>query len=229
MEYLAISTASFCLWDIGPARKLSICKELAFRRVEIALSTLKMLKHFVSVPGLLKELAQFSHVTIHAPWCGVKYRDNTVSEEILNCLNHICKKAAIEAVVFNYDCIGDLRWLGLCEFDYYLENSNRVGSWPEFESALKLHGFSSVLDINRATRFEDYLDHFIEKYADQIREVHVSGFGGKMGRMPLGESRQEFLLDRVRQIEAPFVIEGLFCPGDFDGIKKERRIIQDRI
>ncbi|ACV62327.1 hypothetical protein Dtox_1461 [Desulfofarcimen acetoxidans DSM 771] len=56
---IGLSTASLCLWGIDPLKKLKICKSLKFSRIEIGLSTLKMLKEFVNF-NLFEELKTFN-------------------------------------------------------------------------------------------------------------------------------------------------------------------------
>jgi len=91
--------------------------------------------------------------------------------------------------------------------------------------AAVMPAYLNALPGKDATRYGDYLDRFIEEQNDKIKEIHVSGFVDHMGRMPIRESNQEYLLDRVKQINVPFVIEGLFSPGDFQGIRKEIELV----
>lgn len=220
MKNIAISTASFCLWDIGPKRKLELCKDLGFEHVVIAFSTLKMIKQFISSPQLCQQLCEFKSVSIHAPWRGISYKENRIANETIQCLNKITKEANISSVIFHFDCIEDFEWLKNCNFKYYIKNPNRY-SWEIFSSAIKEHGFEYVLDINRATRFENYIDKYLENHSDSLKAVYVSGYVDDLGRTPITESGQLFLLDKLKTIEAPIVIEGLFSPGDFQGIRDE--------
>ncbi|MGI6713277.1 MAG: hypothetical protein ACOX4L_11310 [Bacillota bacterium] len=229
MHHVAISTASFCLWNVGPGEKLTICKELGFDRVEVALSTIKMLKNFVSLPHLLTELAKFKHITIHMPWCGVNYGDNPISRRIVNYLHEINERLVVEAFVAHFDTISDFDWLDKNILPIYLENALGYDSWLLFKNVLKNYNFICVLDINRATRYGDYLDQIIEEQIDNIKEIHVSGYKNELGRMPIRETNQISLLDRVKQMNVPFVIEGLFAPGDFVSIRKEIELISNNI
>lgn len=228
MHHVAISTASFCLWNVGPGKKLGICKELGFERIEVALSTVKMLKDFVSMPNLLNELAKFKHITIHMPWRGVNYGDNANSRKIVDYLHEISERLEVEAFVAHFDTISDFDWLNESNLPFYLENGIGHDSWLLFRNALKNYNFKCVLNINRATRYGDYLDQMIEEQIENIKEIHVSGYINKLGRMPIRESNQEYLLDRVKQINVPFVIEGLFSPGDYKSIRKEVELVYNK-
>lgn len=225
---IAISTAAFCLWDIGPERKLNICKELGFDRIVIAFSTVKMLRQFARSPRLCEKLTEFTHVMIHAPWCGISYKNSKATKEIFTLLELIAQKVTIEAVIFPFDCIKEWSQFKTCSFPYYIKNPNHA-SWQNFDEAIHQEGFDSVLDINRAIRFEDYIDKYLNYHSKGIKAIHVSGFIDELGRTPISESGQIELLDKVKQVNAPIIIEGLFSPGDFKSIRDEIKIIQERV
>jgi hypothetical protein len=225
---IAISTAAFCLWDIGPERKLNICRELGFNRIVIAFSTLKMLRQFASSPKLCEKLTQFTNVMIHAPWCGINYKNNKATKDVFAHIDLIVQKVKIDAVIFHFDCIKDWSQFRDCSFPYYIKNPNN-SSWQTFDNALNQHGFDSVLDINRSIRFEKYIDKYLDHHKEQIKAVHVSGFIDELGRTPIVESGQMELLNKVKQVDAPIIIEGLFSPGDFQGIREEIKVIQDSV
>lgn len=220
MNDIAISTASFCLWDIGPERKMSICKKLGFKRIVIAFSTLKMLRHFAGSSKLCAQLSEFDHVMVHAPWCGVTYKENRTTEEVFTLLGQIMDVVQVEACIFHFDCIKDWTPFKNCSFPYYVKNPGHA-SWSTFDHAKHTHDFDSVLDINKATRFENYLDAYLSQHKNHIKSIHVSGFVADLGRMPLVESGQVDILKKIRHVQVPLVIEGLFSPGDFQGIRDE--------
>lgn len=224
MKNIAISTASFCLWDIGPKRKMDICKTLGFDRVVIAFSTVKMLRQFASSPQLCAQLSKFNHVMIHAPWCGIHYKENVATAEVFGLIDRIIQVVDVEAVIFHFDCVKDWGVFKSVTFPYYVKNPNHA-SWETFDEAKQALEFDSVLDINRAVRFENYLDKYIDRHGNEIKAIHVSGFDGELGRTPIGESGQTEILDRIKRIKAPIIIEGLFSPGDFQGIRDEINII----
>jgi len=226
MKNIAISTSAFCLWDIGPERKLDICRSFGFKHVVIAFSTLKMLKHFATSDKLCHQLSSFSSISIHAPWCGIKYKNNTATKTIIDYINTLSSKNPIASVIFHFDCIDNFEWLDQCDFPYCIKNPSHH-SWEKFNAAMEKHGFDCVLDINRASRFENYLDQYIKEHKHSFRAIHVSGYMDDLGRTPIVESQQEYLLNGLATIDAPIIIEGLFSPGDFQGIRDEIQMIQE--
>lgn len=229
MGKTALSTASFCLWPLTAGQKLEICTKFHFSRIEIAIPHIKMLKSYLLTTSLLKQLNCFREITIHAPWCGINYGNNDRTTAVLDHLRHLNSRLNVEAFVFHFDRVSDFKVLASSGLPVYLENSEKHGSWQEFKRALGKTGFKCVLNINRAMRNEDYLDRMIKEYEHRIAQVQVSGFTDDGGRMPLLKSGQEDVLEKVKGIKAPFVIEGLFSPGDYASIAKEKRIIEEKL
>lgn len=93
MKNIALSTSAFCLWDIEPEEKLQICKDLGFKSIVLAFSTIKMLNYFASSDKLCKQLSYFTSITLHAPWRGIRYKDNKASKEIVALLKCDLKKS----------------------------------------------------------------------------------------------------------------------------------------
>lgn len=108
---LGLSSASFCLWDINAAKKINICKKLGFQRIEIALSTIRMLKEFVANAKYYDELREFNNITVHAPWCGVLYGDNAKTRKIIDYLQQLDALFNIQHYIFHYDCILDFNFI----------------------------------------------------------------------------------------------------------------------
>lgn len=228
MNNIAISTAAFCLWDIGPKRKLDICEELGFERIVLAFSTIKMLEDFTQLHLHCNELSKFSTIVVHAPWCGIYYGDNKLTEKTIKCLNQIAENYNIDSVIFPFDNVKNFESLKSCDFIYYIKNSSK-STLKEFGDIIKKHSLYSVLDLNKANRFENHIDDFLNSYSDNIKAIHVSGFIDSLGRTPIIESGQKFLLDKIKGTRLPIVIEGLFSPGDFQSIREEIKIIEDRV
>lgn len=229
MAKTALSTASFCLWTLNAQQKLEICKEFEFSRVEIAIPHIKMLKGYLLAPPLLEQLNSFQEITIHAPWCDVYYGNNTRTTIVLDHLRRFRSKLKVEAFVFHFDRVLNADVLTSSGLPIYLENSEKHGSWRDFRNILRKTNLKCVLNINRATRNEYYLDGIMAEFGDRIAQIQVSGFAEKGGRTPLLEARQESVLEKVRGIKAPFVIEGLFSPGDYTSIAREKETIEKMI
>lgn len=230
---VGLSTASLCLWGIDPLEKLRICKSLKFSRIEIGLGTFKMLKEFVNLNlydlNFYDEIKAFQYITINVPWCHINYGRNNKTKTVVKYLNQLNDNLNIEAFVFRVDCISDFSFLDSVPFNFYLENSVKPGSWLKICDVLKNSDYKLVLDLNRATRNENYIDKMLNEFEDRIAEIQVNGFIDGYYRVPILISGQHYLLDKVKYMNVPFIIEGLFPPGDYLSIHKERQIITDKL
>lgn len=226
---IGLSSASFCLWDIDAPRKINICRILGFERIEIALSTVRMLKEFALNACFCEELKAFSSITVHAPWCRVSYGRNSETERILEYLRLINEVFNAEAYIFHFDCVADFTFINQSDLPIRLENSEKTGFWPQFNHILDAYAFNCVLNINRAVRNENYLAQMLKRYKHKIAAVYVSGFTGDFNRTPFITSGRNYLLDQVKLLKVPFIIEGLFPPDNYSLILKEKELITEKI
>ncbi|WIV10464.1 hypothetical protein [Proteiniborus sp. MB09-C3] len=229
MGDIILSTAAFCLWDIEPIEKLKITKDLKFNDIQIALSTEKMLRNFLEYLNNSLEIDSFQKISIHAPWCGVTYGENDKTERILEYLLKVSNIINIDIILFRVDCIRDINPIIKSGLPICLENSNKKGCWRKFRSIAEKHDFPLALNINRALRGDDYLDDFIAEYGSRIERILISGYDSNNGRMPLLLAKQLHLLEKIKEIKAPLVLDGLFEPGDREGIIKERYLVKEYI
>lgn len=143
---LGLSSASFCLWDINAAKKINICKKLGFQRIEIALSTIRMLKEFVANAKYYDELRGFNDITVHAPWCGVLYGDNAKTKNIINYLQQLDNLFGIQNYVFHYNCILDIDFINYFSLPICIENSEKIGTWLKFEQDVEKYDCRCALN-----------------------------------------------------------------------------------
>ncbi|RYD06083.1 hypothetical protein N752_06020 [Desulforamulus aquiferis] len=197
---ICISTASYCLWDIEPSTKIAVSQELEFSRIEIGLSTIKMLRSFKSSSHLFQQLTPFKHITVNVPWCRVNYGNNNQTKVVIDCLKYLNEQLDIDAFVFRVDCISDFSLIGNSGLNIYLENSEKIGSWGRLQGILKSSEYQCVLDVNRATRNENYLRQIITEYPDRIAEVQLNGYKDGFYRVPITFSRQYNLVNERAMI-----------------------------
>jgi hypothetical protein len=227
-DNLILSTAAFCLWDIPIQEKLENCHQLGFRKVQIALSTIKMLENFTASLKHIPQINNFKDVSIHAPWCGIKYGRNKSSFEILDYLKHIDKYLPISRYVFNYDCILDAEILYKSGLKIMIRNPVKPDSWNRYKAEIYEKSIPAVFDLNKAARNNYPINSMIEEIRDSVSEIHVSGFIDGKNRMPVVSSKQEYLLNYLAQFntgEIPIIIEGLFSPKNFPSIIAEKNLI----
>jgi hypothetical protein len=229
MENIILSTAAFCLWNISPAEKLKICRQLEFKRIEVALSTEKMARDFLGHLDLSLDIDPFGKIAVHAPWRGIVYGENARTRRVLDYMNLIAQKVPVEVFIFRIDCIADLAPIIGSGLPVCLENSDRVGSWEKIRKVAEKSDLPLALNINRAVRGYDYLDEMITEFGHRISRIQVSGYNVQHGRMPIISAKQLHVLEKIKGIRAPLILEGLFDPGDTEAIVQERRAVWEYI
>lgn len=229
MQNIILSTAAFCLWNIKPEEKLRICKQLHFSDIEVALSTEKMVCDFLAFLEGSTEFLSFRKIALHAPWRGVLYGNNRQTRRILHALHLISEKIPAAPLIFHADRVEAIEPLIQSGLPICLENSEWDGCWDRLKGFFDNHELCLALNINRATRREDYLDQIIDVLEPRISRVYISGYDGLNGRMPMVSANQLQYLDKIQGLNAPLVLEGLFPPGDTASILQERQAVLQRI
>lgn len=228
-DNLILSTAAFCLWDIPIQEKLENCHQLGFSNVQIAISTINMLKNFTSSLNSISQIDKFKDVSLHAPWCGIKYGKNKSTVKIFDYLKYIDKHLPISRYVFNYDCISDAEVLYKSGLKIMIRNPVKPDSWNRYKAEIHENHIPAVFDLNKALRNNYPINSMIEEIRDSVSEIHVSGFFNGENRMPVVSSRQEYMLNYLAQFnsgEIPIIIEGLFSPKNFPSIIAEKNLIK---
>lgn len=229
MQNIVLSTAAFCLWNIKPEEKLRICKQLHFSDIEVALSTEKMVCDFLAFLESSTEIPTFRKIALHAPWRGVLYGNNRQTQRILHSLRLISEKISVAPFIFHADRVESMESLTRSGLPFCLENSEWDGCWDRLKELFENDELSLALNINRATRREDYLDEIINALKHRISRIYISGYDGLNGRMPMVSANQLQYLDKIQGLKAPLVLEGLFPSGNTASILQERQAVLQRI
>lgn len=228
---IVLSTAAFCLWDITIEEKLSHCKNLGFKNIQIATSTLTMLKDLCKNFDQLA-LSSFNDVSIHAPWCGFKYGYNKKTSRVMDHLKSIDQHKIVSRYVFNHDSILNIDILHNSKLNLMIRNPVNPESWKTFSSTIKNDKLPCVFDLNKAVRSKNCIDSLIDDVKDLTSSIHLSGFIGDKNRMPLVMTKQESLLKHLKRFNVkntPLIIEGLFSPKDLASILREVDLIKSSI
>lgn len=229
---IVLSTAAFCLWDISIQEKLSHCKDLGFKNIQIAMSTLTMLKDLYENFNHLPHLSYFNDISIHAPWCGFKYGNNNKTRKVIEHLKSIDKHGIVSSYVFNHDSILDVNVLHNSGLNVVIRNPVNPTSWDNFSDIIKQDKLACVFDLNKAIRSNNSIDRIISEIEGFTSAIHLSGFIDNKNRMPIVMTQQEDLLNNLKRFNVkkiPLIIEGLFSPKDLSSIIKEVDLIKSYI
>jgi len=226
LDQIALSTAAFCLWDIPPEEKLLIGRKLGFEHIEIALSTEVMVRKFLDFLNTNELAGGFNQIALHAPWHGIAYGKNARSEKLILQLTEIVDRLEIKSVVVHCDCIQNSESLASTGLPVVLENTATPGSWERFSELLNAYPWRVSLNLNKASRDHGHVERILESWHHRIERVHLSGHVDSRGRMPLQTTRQLHLLEKIKGLRVPMVLEGLFPPGNTLSIAEERHLVE---
>lgn len=229
MENIVLSTATFCLWDITPNEKIEICKALEFKKIQIALSTEKMVWKFIEFLKSNPSFRPFSNISIHAPWCGIKYGNNEKSKRTLAGIKQISELISVDSVIVRVDCISDVQFLMNWQLPVCVENSDKDHGFLKLKKIIENTKLPIAFNLNRALRSGSDYQWLLSLYRHRINCILISGYDSKNGRMPLGYSDQLSILSAIQTFNVPLILEGLFLPHDYNGIINERHSVWDYI
>ena len=228
---IVLSTAAFCLWDISIYEKLSHCRNLGFKNIQIATSTFTMLKDICKKFDKLP-LSDFNDISIHAPWCGFKYGTNKKTAEVMDYLETIDKHNIVSRYIFNHDSILDIDILHNSKLNVMIRNPLNPVLWNDFSSTIKNDNLACGFDLNKAIRSNHCIERLIDDMEHFTSAIHLSGFIDNKNRMPIVMTKQESLLSHLKKFNVqntPLIIEGLFSPKDLASIVKEVDLIKNSI
>lgn len=228
-DNIVLSTSAFCLWDISIQEKLNHCKNLGFKNIQIAMSTLTMLKDFYKNFNHLPHLSYFTDISIHAPWCGFKYGNNNKTKQVIEYLRNIDQHKIVSRYIFNHDSILDIDVLHNSSLNAMIRNPVNPKSWNNFSDIIKQDKLPCVFDLNKAIRSNHSIDTVIDEVERFTSAIHISGFIDNKNRMPIVMTQQEYLLKHLKRFNlenTPVIIEGLFSPRDLFSIVKEVDLIE---
>lgn len=180
--------------------------------------------------GLIKPHAKhalvgsFTHRSIHAPVKSgdepVTYRDNEATHALLRELEWLCEAIQASVVVVHPDRVEDWGVFSKYTLPICLENmdarkktARTVADMGQF---LGDKDYGMVLDVNHCFTNDPtmQLAHDLRRsFGPRIRETHLSGFikpeETANRHAPICETRQEPILQAVKNLAAPVILEGV--------------------
>ncbi len=214
-----------CLYKSEPSiiRRLEILKDIGCKTVELG---------FVKLAGFWNEIDEvisepkcldgFDYVSLHAPVAPYTHIHGSLDDATRKIFCRIFKLNDIrklDLVVFHPDAMYDFAvfrgwpWpRGLvCAFE---NMDNRKGSYKNLNDMVKLastfNKFRMVLDVNHAFSNDPTMKlalDFHQYFYNLIIQTHLSGY--RNGHVPLFETKQTEIIEGVRNIDAPIIVESV--------------------
>lgn len=175
----------------------------------------------------------FKKVSLHAPAKGFIYDDNDFTKSIMEKVSNATTQFSIDNIVIHPDRVNS--WKVIEEYDHLpisienMDNKKDVGKYvDELAQFLSNNEYGFVLDVNHIISIDETLElgySFLNTFKDRLTEVHVSGYNG--GHAPLFDTKQIELIQMVKNLDIPIIIESVF--ENLEDAVKELEFINSNI
>jgi endonuclease IV len=200
----------------GIADAVRMYREAGAKAVELHFRSPEVLTEFQLTPDLKKDLSDFSHVSVHAPYGPMVWRNSVLAKDALLKLSYIRNDLEHAGIKLNgvvihpnelheYDFLAE--YMTKYELSILVENlPSSSGSRPEnFSKIAQYPVFGFVFDAEHA--YQSGNAHQILKAMDgRIKHVHVAGSkseNGKKTHLPFYSFPER---ERIRELAC-------LCPG----------------
>lgn len=177
--------------------------------------------------------SRFSWVSLHAP--SAVYKDTPKIKRILEKIRKVVMKFNMKNIVFHPDKVKDWHvFESISDLPVSFENMDnykkRGKTFEEMEEILIKGNYSFTLDVQHCFTLDSTMENareFISKFKDRIIEIHISAFDPKKLHYPLYKMKQDVIIDSIRELDVPIIIESTF--DSYDEIEKELDYIRKRL
>ena len=211
-------------------KMLDICFKIAPEHLEVSCHSMKEMGDLSKLH--IRKLLKLGSLSIHAPCHGIRYGNNKETRLVFNEIEKLSQKVKIENVVFHPDLIDDVIIFERCEFTKSVENMDwrkeRYKNTEELAEFFEKTDFKFTLDINHVFTNDKTLklaNELVEHFGERLIEVHISGF--ETFHEPIFVTKQDQIIQKVKKLEVPFVIEST-CASQGE-MKKEFEYIKERL
>lgn len=232
--------------DLKLVDKLKFYLRVGSLAIELSFSTPAKLLAFELTEDDLSKLRKFSQITIHAPWCGIKYFDGSgLSDKVLSKIMALAQLVPVQGVVFHPDEVANFNGLDVIPLPILIENMGqpkRFGSSIEdMEKIKRDYDVGFVLDLQHAYEHDPSLAlarEMISVMGDKAHHLHASGQRANSSHMPVCQSDNKQAICRLLKIvpALPVVLEGVIIAarggfgfdGTYNDIKEEFSYVREQ-
>lgn len=224
-QLLGFSTGVLYKSKISINDRIEIFGNLGCSAVELGYGNKKKLNEEPLEQIDLSLLSKYSWVSLHAPVDGMKYKNDTESNNIIKQIEGLHKRHPLNLVVFHPDTIEDFSVFENVPFPVGIENMDAKKVSFQTEETLtpifkKFPGFKMILDINHCYTNDASMElsKKLEKaFGNKIAEIHASGYGNF--HEPFFITKQNHILNKMPIGKYPIILEAGVL--SFEEAKKE--------
>ncbi len=209
---------------------ISYLTSLPVNAIEINFGRPKELDHFNS--KTLSLLRSFSHISIHAPFVGVRY--NSSSSPLLHQLLQIQQQTHARYILFHPDLVDDFKLIQqvlgpLAAYENMDCRKNFGNSLADLETIFALHPEAGwVYDLNHVFTLDPTMnlgEKLYQTFKTKLVGYHLSGYGNeKLLHTLLYQTQELPILQALHNYQVPVIHEGI-C-SHIDKLNQEINYLQ---
>jgi len=199
--------------------------------IEIQAGSLERLKKLGELDADI--FSSFKRASLHLPGAlPFRYGKNSKTVELLDRINAEQEKFHFNAIILHPDAVDDWDIFKKYDLPILVENMDNRKHFGKTTSDLQkvFSRFDTkiCLDVNHIFTNDKSMrltQDFIQTFFGRISEIHISGY--KTLHDPLFKTRQNFIVDSIKGLDVPVIIESAF--DDEREITKEFFYIKNRL
>ncbi len=167
---------------------IKFVKKINTNSFELCFPDPNSLLNFEATKEVIDILNSFNHLSIHAPFRNVVYRNDESTRKIILKLKELNNILNVEGIVFHPSDVKDFAYLDRINLPILVENmdfrKNSFKTEGEITELKEKYGFGFVLDVEHAFENDPSMElckKFIKVMGDRLKEVHLSGSKKSLG------------------------------------------------
>lgn len=218
------------LWKIADKYSKSTINILKDCGNDVLETCINSLSEVDKIERIVPDVKDFLYKSIHLP-TDVVYKNDQRTRQLLDTVVDYYKKITANLILVHPDLVEDWEIFDKYKLNWAVENMDKEKQ--KYKTAEDLAEFFKlkpdwklVLDFNHCYTNDKTMvlaDDIISQFKDKITEIHLSGYSELHD--PLFITKQNFILDYCKELDAPIVIESVF--DSIDDVKKEYNYIKE--
>ncbi len=198
-------------------KRIEVLKSLGCPIIELSLHTIDRLQvAFDNIDHVVKAVAGFTAVSIHAPNHGVRYDSSTHAQQVIEQLKSLARALHPRVVVVHPDLIDEPAVLQGIDWTLGIENMDWRKTTAQFPDQLTpwfehYPKATMVLDMNHCytnDRSMVLAGALWEKFSDRMHSIHLSAFGGaERPHMPFHTSSCDDIIKALPTLDVAIILE----------------------
>jgi endonuclease IV len=227
-----------CDWNI--IDKINFLKSIGANALEIPFREPDLLFEFELTEKILEALKGFEHLSIHAPFSKITYKDDLLTHKVIKKLKDLNSILNVKAIIIHPNNVENFSILEKSNLPILIENMDlRKDSFKnekEIQKVFDEYSFKFVLDLEHSFENDPTLNltnNLIKLMGNRLKEIHLSGAKkssdiNENNHCFITESPfREQICSRLKELRnIPIILEVTAEKNDEDSLKNELNYVR---